>query len=334
MLRISAGNITRVRLLVQWLFLLWIIGIGIRFGLFIVAAEQGNPQPFFSRPAGIEGFLPIGALTSLKHWIVNGEIHPVHPAALVIFLAILLMSLLAKKSYCSWICPVGTLSEAVHKVGARLMGRNFKVWRPLDLLLQGVKYLVLFFFVKIILFDMPAFAVAAFLDTPYWAAGDAKMLHFFTRMSATTVTVLAILTLLSLVYRNVWCRYLCPYGALLGILSLLSPFKIRRNPQKCSDCRQCSHACPSGISVHNKTTVVSPECTGCLTCVSICPHQEVLAMQPSFWKKTVPVWVFPAIALTLFLTSIGAGMASGHWQTVLTYDDYRRLLPMMPYLSH
>ena len=334
MYSVSAKNITRVRLLVQWLFLLWIIGIGIRFGLFITAVEQGNPQPFFSRPAGVEGFLPIGALTSLKHWIVNGEIHPVHPAALVIFLAILLMSLLAKKSFCSWICPVGTLSEAVHKVGARLMGRNFRVWRPLDLLLQGIKYLLLFFFVKIILLDMPAFAVGTFLDTPYWAVSDAKMLHFFTRMSATTVTVLAVLTLLSLVYRTVWCRYLCPYGALLGILSLLSPFKIRRNPHTCTDCRQCSQACPAGISVHTKTTVVSPECTGCLTCVAACPHQGVLAMQPSFWKKPVPVWVFPAVALTLFMFSIGAGMASGHWQTVLTYDDYRHLLPMLPYLSH
>ncbi|MGE0917886.1 4Fe-4S binding protein [Trichlorobacter lovleyi] len=334
MLSISARNIARIRLLVQWLFLFWIIGIGIRFGLFIAAVEQGNPQPFFSRPAGVEGFLPIGALTSLKHWLVSGQIHPVHPAALVIFLAILLMSLLAKKSFCSWICPVGTLSEAVHKLGALLLGRNFKVWRPLDLLLQGIKYLVLFFFVKIILLDMPAFAVAAFLDTPYWAASDAKMLRFFTQISATTVTVLTVLTLLSLIYRNVWCRYLCPYGALLGIVSLLSPFKIRRNPQNCTDCRQCSQACPAGIAVHAKTTVVSPECTGCLTCVATCPHQEVLAMQPSFWKQSLPVWVFPTVALGLFMGSIGFGMVSGHWQTVLTVDDYRQLLPMLPYLSH
>lgn len=331
---LSPRNITRIRLAVQWLFLLWIAGIGIRFGLFVAAVEQGNPQPFFSRPAGVEGFLPIGALTSLKHWIVSGEIHPVHPAALVIFLAILLMSLLAKKSFCSWICPVGTLSEALYKLGARLLGRNFKVWRPLDLLLQGIKYLLLFFFIKIILLDMPAFAIATFLDTPYWAVSDAKMLRFFTQISATTVTVLTVLTLLSLIYRNVWCRYLCPYGALLGIVSLLSPFKIRRNPQNCTDCRQCSQACPAGIAVHAKTTVVSPECTGCLTCVATCPHQEVLAMQPSFWKQSLPVWVFPTVALGLFMGSIGFGMVSGHWQTVLTVDDYRQLLPMLPYLSH
>lgn len=331
---ISAKTITPIRLAVQWLFLLWIIGIGIRFGAFVAAIENGNTKPFFSRPPGVEGFLPIGALTSLKHWIFSGEIHPVHPAALVIFMAILLMSLVAKKSFCSWICPVGTLSEGLHKVGKKLLGQNFKVWRPVDLLLQGIKYLLLLFFIKIILIDMPPFAVAAFLDSPYWAISDAKMLRFFTQISATTVTVLTVLTLLSLIYRNVWCRYLCPYGALLGIVSLLSPFKIRRNPQNCTDCRQCSQACPAGIAVHAKTTVVSPECTGCLTCVATCPHQEVLAMQPSFWKQSLPVWVFPTVALGLFMGSIGFGMVSGHWQTVLTVDDYRQLLPMLPYLSH
>ncbi len=57
-------------------------------------------------------------------------------------------------------------------------------------------------------------------------------------------------------------------------------------------------------------------------------------MQPSFWKHPLPVWLFPAVALSLFMVSIGVGMASGHWQTVLTYDDYRQLLPMLPYLSH
>ena len=83
---LSPRNITRIRLAVQWLFLLWIAGIGIRFGLFVAAVEQGNPQPFFSRPASVEVFLPIGAPTSLKYWLMSGEIHPVHPAALVIFL--------------------------------------------------------------------------------------------------------------------------------------------------------------------------------------------------------------------------------------------------------
>ncbi len=312
----------------------WVVGIGIRFGLFVNAVESGATVPLFSRPPGVEGFLPIGALTSLKYWLVSGGIHPVHPASLVIFLAILLMSLLAKKSFCSWLCPVGTLSEAAYKMGSKLFGRNFSLWRWLDVALRGIKYLLLLLFVKLILLDMPAEALGGFLDAPYWAMSDVKMLHFFTRMSVTTMVVLASLTFLSLFYKNFWCRYLCPYGALLGLASLASPFKIRRNSVGCTGCQRCSHACPSDLPVHSCATVSSPECTGCLTCVVNCPEQNVLAMQPAFWKRSVPVWVFPVAVVFIFMAAIGTGMASGHWHSSLSYADYQRLIPVVPYLNH
>lgn len=325
---------SRIRYVVQYAFLLWVIGIGIRFGMFVNGIEMGETTPLVSRPPGVEGFLPIGALTSLKYWLVSGEIHPVHPAALVIFLAILLMSLLAKKSFCSWLCPVGTLSEVTHKLGGMLFGRNFKIWRPLDIMLRTVKYLLLLLFVKLILLDMPAEALGNFLDGPYWAVSDIKMLHFFTRISVTAMAVLAGLTFLSILYKNFWCRYLCPYGALLGLVSMASPFKIRRNQSSCTDCRQCSAACPSALEVHACKAVSSPECTGCLTCVTHCPEQNVLAMQPFFWKKPLPVWVFPVVVLFLFMASIGTGMVSEHWYSSLTSADYQQLIPLVPYLSH
>jgi len=312
----------------------WVVGIGIRFGMFVNAVETGAAAPLVSRPPGVEGFLPIGALTSLKYWLVSGEIHPVHPAALVIFLAILLMSLLAKKSFCSWLCPVGTLSEAAYKVGRKLFGRNFRIWRWLDITLRGIKYLLLLLFVKLILLDMPTEALVGFLDAPYWAVSDVKMLHFFTRMSVTTVVVLASLTFLSLFYKNFWCRYLCPYGALLGLASLASPFKIRRHQAGCTGCQRCSVACPSDLPVHSCRAVSSPECTGCLTCVANCPEQNVLAMQPALWKQPLPAWLFPAVVVFIFMAGIGAGIATGHWHSSLNYTDYQRLIPLVPYLSH
>lgn len=331
---LSTKSVSTVRIIVQWCFMLWVVGIGIRFGMFINAIEDGATAPLISRPPGVEGFLPIGALTSLKYWLVTGEIHPVHPAALVIFLAILLMSLLARKSFCSWLCPVGTLSEAAYKIGRKLFGRNFRVWRWLDVTLRGIKYLLLLLFVKLILLDMPTEALVGFLDAPYWAISDVKMLHFFTRMSMTTVVVLASLTFLSLIYKNFWCRYLCPYGALLGLASLVSPFKIRRDQDRCTGCQSCSIACPSDLPVHSCRAVSSPECTGCLTCVANCPEQNVLAMQPVLWKQPLPVWVFPAVVVFIFMAGIGVGMASGHWHSTLNYADYQRLIPLVPYLSH
>lgn len=334
MVEVSKKSASTIRMIVQWFFLFWVVGIGLRFGMFINSVESGATTPLISRPPGVEGFLPIGALTSFKYWLVSGEIHPVHPAALIIFLTILLMSLLAKKSFCSWLCPVGTLSEVAHKLGQRLFGRNFRIWSGLDIFIRGIKYLLLLLFAKFILFDMSSEALRGFLDAPYWAVSDVKMLHFFTSMSVTTMVVLACLTFLSLFYKMFWCRYLCPYGALLGLASLFGPFKIRRNAIDCTGCQRCSAACPSALAVHTCSEISSPECTGCLTCVAHCLEQNVLAMQPPLWKRPLPVWVFPATVVGIFMVGIGAGMVSGNWHSSLSYSDYQRLIPLVPYLSH
>ena len=319
---------------VQWLFFIWLVVIGIRFGLFINSVESGAAAPLVSRPPGVEGFLPIGALTSFKYLLLTGKIHPVHPAALIIFLTIVIMSLFAKKSFCSWLCPVGTLSEAVHKLGRKLFGRNFRIWLWLDLLLRCSKYLLLLLFVVAILLIMSADAASEFLDAPYWAVSDVKMLHFFTHMSGTTKVMLASFTVLSLLYKMFWCRYLCPYGALLGLASMLSPFKIRRDALGCSGCQRCTAVCPSRLEVHASSAVSSPECTGCLTCVVNCPEKNVLAMQPSFRARPLSVWAFPAVAICIFMAGIIAGMVSGHWHTSLTLADYQRLVPIAHTLSH
>ncbi len=330
----SIKSVSSFRNVVQWFFMFWLVGIGIRFGLFVNSVESGAAAPLVSRPPGVEGFLPIGALTSLKFWLLTGIIHPVHPAALIIFLAILLMSLLAKKSFCSWLCPVGTLSEVSHRLGLRLFGRGFKIWRWLDLTLRSIKYLLLLLFIKFILLDMSVEALEGFMEAPYWAVSDIKMLHFFTRMSVTTMVVLAALTMLSLVYKMFWCRYLCPYGALLGLASLASPFKIRRDAVGCTGCKRCSATCPSDLPVHSCKTISSPECTGCLSCVAECPEQDVLAMQPVLWKKPLQVWVYPAVLVFVFVLIIAAGMLSGNWYTSLSYADYQQLMPFVSRLSH
>jgi len=318
---------------VQWVFFCWILFVGLQFGLFVHHFESGGAAPYYQRPAGVEGFLPIGALVSLKHWLSTGIFDTIHPAALVLFLTFVSMSLLAKKSFCSWLCPVGTLSEGLWKIGRRLFGRNFHPWRRLDVALRGAKYLLLLFFIKIILLDMPALALGSFLKAPYWAVSDVRMLHFFTAMSATTLTAIAVLAGLSLFYRNAWCRYLCPYGALLGLVSMMSPMKIRRREDDCTGCRRCSGTCPSRLPVHRKVSVLSPECTGCLSCASACP-EGALSMTTALPKKAVPRWAFPALVLTIYAGGVFIGMASGHWETSLTYRDFQQLIPMAPFLSH
>ncbi len=326
-------RITTWRMIVQWLFLGWVAVIGIRFGLFVRHFETGGATPYVSRPPGVEGFLPIGALASLKYWLTTGVFHDIHPAALVLFLTFLAMAWLARKSFCSWLCPVGTLSEAGWKLGRKIFGRNFRIWRWLDVVLRGGKYLLLAFFLKILLIDMPGQALGGFLQAPYWALSDVKMLHFFTRMSITTMVVIALLFGLSLLYQNFWCRYLCPYGALLGVLSLVSPMKVRRDQGNCNGCGKCSRACASLLQVHSATAVTNAECTGCLSCVAACPSRA-LAMKPPFWRRELPAWCFALLVVGLFATGVGTGMATGRWQTSLSYADYMRLIPMAQYLGH
>ncbi len=331
-LTLKFQNASRWRQLIQWLFLGWCLFLGVQFGLFVRHFESKGMMGYYPRPPGVEGFLPIGSLVSLKTWLLTGYFDTIHPAALVLFMTFLAMALLARKSFCSFICPVGTLSEGAWKLGAKLFGRNFRVWKPIDLLLQFLKYALLLFFIKIILIDMPTAALKGFLDAPYWAIADVKMLHFFTKMSTTSMIVIGVLSLLSVIYKNFWCRYLCPYGALLGLLSMLSPFRISRYQDKCIDCGSCSRSCPSLIDVQHKEQVNSPECTGCLTCVSNCPKKGALDM--TFLKTPVSRFAFIVVVLVLFGGGVLTGKLTDHWQTSLTYRDYQQLIPMASRLRH
>lgn len=325
---------TRLRALFQWALLATCLYLGIRFGLFVRHFATYGQTPAIERPPGVEGFLPIGALVGLKHWLVNGIIDPVHPAALVLFLTFLALAVLTKNSFCSWFCPVGTLSEWLWKGRGKLFGRPLQLWPWLDLPLRGVKYLLLLFFLKLIVIDMPADALQGFLASPYWAVADVKMLHFFTDPSALSLVIIGILIVLSAIYRNFWCRYLCPYGALLGLLSLLSPLKIARQREHCTACRRCTAVCPAQIKIHKLETVRSLECTACLTCVANCPAPGALDLRLAFWQRPLPGWGFALLVLLIFTGGIVTGIVSGHWESSLTTQDFQQLIPFASRLGH
>jgi polyferredoxin len=314
----------QIRFWVQFAFILLCLWIGVEFTLWYYWHE-GTGAIALQRPPGVEGFLPISALMSLYYLLLSSDIHPVHPAGLFILLAIILMSVLVKKSFCSWLCPVGTLSENIGEFGKKIFGRNFGVWRWLDYPLRSLKYLMLGFLFYVVFFGMDALSLEQFLSSPYNRVADVKMFLFFRDITQFSLIVLAVLVALSLVIRNFWCRYLCPYGALLGFIGLLSPFRITRNAESCIDCAKCAKVCPNRIAVDRVKVVMSDECTSCMACVEVCPVRDTLQLKASRKSRFEfkPVWVAAAV-VGIFMLVTGIAMLTGNWRGSVTEQEYSR----------
>ena len=319
--------VIRARRLAQVAFLLLVTGLGVQFTVWALAHTAGNVPPV-SRPAGVEGFLPISALMSLRLALAGGGVHAVHPAGLAILVAVLGMSVLLAKSFCSHLCPVGALSEGLGRLGVRLLGRTWLLPRWLDVPLRALKYVLLAFFLWAtwVTLDLPG--VRAFLDSPYNRVADTKMLLFFAHPSRPTVAVLGVLAVGSLLVRDLWCRYLCPYGALLGILGRLAPLKVTRDASTCIDCRKCTKVCPARLSVHAMVRMASVECTSCQDCVAACPVKDCLAVRtprPAGGRLLRPA-VAVGVAVGIYLGITAAFRVSGHWRGSVTEGEYARRL--------
>ena len=332
-----------IRLVVQALFILLNVFLCAQFYFFVRYFETNQTGSHVSRPAGVDGWLPIAGLMNLRYFLATGRVPAIHPAAMVLFLIFVAMSLVLKRAFCSWLCPVGTLSEYLWKAGRRLFGRNLVLPRWLDIPLRSIKYLLMAFFV-VIIGSMSAAALEDFMVQPYGILADVKMLHFFLHMSTTAMAVIAVLALLSVVIKNFWCRYACPYGAVLSLASLFSPFKIRRDVDRCVQCGKCAKACPQQLPVDRLVQVRSVECTACLECLASCATADALqfALPPragaplaSRWDGRVLQPVAAVLVLAaLFFGGVSLARVTHHWQTNVSDDVYRQLVPQADQQTH
>ncbi|HLO26950.1 MAG TPA: 4Fe-4S binding protein [Geobacteraceae bacterium] len=322
----SARFMQPIRITIAWSFLLFQLYLGVQFYRFVLFFRSGGATPFVPRPDGIEGFLPIAALVSLKDWFLSGAINPVHPAGLVIFLTVIAVSFLLKRSFCSWICPVGTVSELLWKCGFNLFRRNFRAPAWLDIALRGMKYLLLLFFLGSILIGMGPAEVTAFIYSGYNKTADVRLLDFFLHLSGVGVAVIVFLAVISLPVRNPFCRFLCPYGALVGLFSMLSPVKVSRDRKTCVSCGVCTQVCPSYIPVMQKERVVSEECIGCWRCISHCRAEGTLSMKLTGGKVVVNGFLFALLVVGIFWGGSIIGKVSGHWHTSTSLAEYARLI--------
>jgi polyferredoxin len=314
-------------------FLLWLLWLGLRFWQW----EQqlaGGGVPTIPRPPGVEGFLPISALVSLKLWFSQGVFTVVHPAGLVLLLLIGLIALALKKGFCSWVCPVGLLSELLEGLHKRVFRQRLALPRGLDWPLRMVKYLLFAFFYITIMVGMTGDQAQQFVYGDYNKVADIIMLRFFTSMSPTALIVLLLLLSLSFVIPYFWCRYLCPYGALLGLLSTASPLNIKRVPASCIDCRACTRACPALLPVHRMEEVSSDECHACMKCSDACPVADTLAFGLAPRRGRIPGWAYAAVITGLFIAVPLLAWGLGHWVSDIPHSEYQRILPQIEDLQH
>ena len=212
-------------------------------------------------------FDPLQAITAP---ITSRELIPWYGLSLVTIGATLVFG----RVWCGWICPLGAILELFGKKG-RLMKRQG--WRY-------VKYGILFVLILMSImgsmaflwFDPITILIRGLAGTVDPAIGET--LSGFEkpgRINIVAVIPLLIVLGLNLIERRFWCRYLCPLGALVGLVSKVSWLKRRVNTFSCVQCGECAGICTMGAIESDGFTSDPAECIVCMDCAVPCPQRAI-----------------------------------------------------------
>ncbi|MFQ9868044.1 MAG: 4Fe-4S binding protein [Bilophila wadsworthia] len=241
---------------------------------------------------------------------------------MTILLVALCTAILCRRGFCGYLCPVGWLSGLLARLGTRL-GVSCRPGRRLEWLLSAPKYVLLaaILYSFVVSMDLPS--IEWFLKSPYNLVADIKMLQYFLAPDADRRIVVMVL---GSIFLPGFCRGFCPYGALLGLLSLLSPMAVNRNPPP-ARCGRCAAACPSRIPSTGANDSPAPRCVGCTECVSACPSR---CLDIRFGYGTgalrLPAWGIAAGTLLILLIGYAAAVFTGHWEADLPPQMIRMFL--------
>ena len=257
----------------------------IQIGFFVIVlftaiskslSEAGVVLPFAS-DVSLHAICPFGGVESLYNYIVAGTlIQKIHASSVILMYVVFVLSILFGPVFCGWICPFGTFQEFIGKIGKKLFGKKYNTFIPqkVDKFLRYIRYLVL----GLVIYNTATTAKLVFQDIdPYYA-----LFNFFTNeVAITAYIVLGVVVLLSLFVERPFCKYMCPYGATLGVFNLFRLFKIKRNKSTCVNCKACDKVCPMNIEVSKSGNVYNHQCISCLKCTSenACPVKNTVELK-------------------------------------------------------
>ncbi|MCS6241049.1 4Fe-4S binding protein [Shewanella baltica] len=321
----------------QHVLALSLLLVAVQYTINTILLKQGI-TPWLMRPDVVDAFLPIAGGIELKAIVSLNLWDQTHPAAAVMLAAVLLTGLLCKRAFCGWACPLGLAGEYLYAFRKRFIKSELTPPAWLDWPMRMLKYLLLLGLCYIVI-GMPAQSIPNYLEGNYHKIADLKMALFFLTPSLITLLVFALILALAAWRRQGFCRYLCPYGAMLGILSFASPLKIRRDSQHClieakgMKCDKCTRACPANIIVHTKTTVRSDECQACMRCVAACPKSAALGLGLKSGHRLGHKGLLALVLIALFILPLGAYLA-GFWHSQTPDNIRMELIQVIDRVGH
>ena len=256
----------------------------------------------------VHAVCPLGGLENLWAWAGGqANLQKLFSGTMTLFFFTLIFALIFGRAFCGNICPFGALQELIGKISKK----KLKVPGKADKILRYIKYAVL------ALITVMAWITATIWVSPYdpWAA----FAHIwspgglFGEMRVGFI-ILIIVIAASVFINRFFCKYLCPAGAMYGVISKLSPTKIKRDD--CSSCGQCSRACPMDIDVSNVNKVKSSECIACGQCVLACPSKNNDLRLTVFGMAVKPV-VFSLLVVVVFFGSLFIFSQTGLYQVTI-----------------
>ena len=197
---------------------------------------------------------------------------------LLIVITATMVTALAGRFFCGWICAFGSLGDAIYGFRKLISKKNFKLAEKADTVLKSIKYIILG---SLVLFVWSLQIVSVPSGSSPWDLFG-MLLSFQSLPSIQELTeswsiafiLLTAIVVCSAFIERFFCRYLCPLGAYFSIVSRLRPYAIRKDRENCGSCSLCTKKCSMGIQLGKVDTIQSGECINCMECVVNCPSSN------------------------------------------------------------